>query len=93
MLTRKSKERYGVFALMIHTFDKAHKANFKLFSICAVSEVFIYSNNRIFFPDQHRRMQTETFADTGRCKSKTSFHRGWREERLFCPRPFRRSDL
>src|ERR1035437_9693527 len=51
-------------------------------------------NSRPTFPrGLRRRAWTETFADSGRCKSKTSFHRVRRGESLLRPRSFRRWGL
>ena len=51
-------------------------------------------NSRPTFPRAlRRRAWTETFADSGRCKSRTSFHRVRRGERLLHPRSFRRWGL
>jgi hypothetical protein len=48
-------------------------------------------NSRPAFPrGLRRRAWTETFADSGRCKSRTSFHRVRRGERLLRSRSFRR---
>jgi len=53
----------------------------------------IHSSTQTYPPAWHRRAWTETFADSGRCKSRTSFHRVRRGERLLRPRSFRRWGL
>jgi len=55
--------------------------------------VFIHSSIQTCPPSGRRRAWTETFADSGHCKSRTSFHRVPRGERLFRPRSFRRWGL
>ena len=54
----------------------------------------VIHNSRPTFPRASRqRARTETFADSGHCKSKTSFHRGRHGERWPRPRSFRRLGL
>ena len=53
----------------------------------------IHSSTQTYPPAWHRRAWTETFADSGRCKSRTSFHRVRRGERLLRPRSFHRWGL
>ena len=47
----------------------------------------------IFARSSRQRAWIETFAGNGRCKSRTSFHRGRRGERLLRPRSFHRWGL
>src|ERR1035437_4311965 len=69
-------------------------ANSFLATVAWLVRADVNHNSRPAFPrGLRRRAWTETFADSGRCKSRTSFHRVWRGEQRLRPRSFRRRDL
>src|ERR1035437_2380771 len=64
-------------------------ANSFLATVTWLVRADVNHNSRPAFPrGLRRRAWTETFADSGRCKSRTSFHRVWRGEQRLRPRSF-----
>ena len=98
-----------MFLLKDKTINLAHRARDHLFFVRAndadlnqasipgnharIRHVFIHSNLGTYSLASHRRAWTETFVDSARSKSRTSFHRGRRGERSPRPRSFRRWGL
>ena len=69
-------------------------ANSFLATVAWLVRADVTRNSRETFPRaSRRRAWTETFADSGRCKSRTSFHRVRRGEQRLRPRSFRRWGL
>lgn len=84
------------FVVLCVCFCSANKlfANSFLFIAHSLVRVGVTRNTRqIFARASRRRVWTETFADSGRYKSKTPFHHVPRGARLLGPRSCRKRDL